>query len=170
MPIEIRRTRVLSEEDRKALFGRDGNAFSGREPGLEFQEGDLHLVAQEDGKPVGHLSVFKHKVNAGGKRVCIGGVSGLVTVGKGQRRGYARTLMEEAQRILCDEMGVSFGMLFCPPQLVGFCERLGWRTLEEKVYVDQPSGKRETPLVTMIWPCRRPDWPPGEVDVGRRPW
>ena len=170
MATEIRKAASLSEELKKVFFGGGDNVVGPQGVNLRFQGGDLHLVAYEGGKPVGHLGILKHSVSAGGKRVCVGGLGNLVTVEGGRMRGHARALLEHAQRVLCDEMGVCFGMLFCPPKLVGFCERAGWRVLDEKVFVDQPQGKAAMPLVTMIWPCRRQDWPPGDVDVGRLPW
>jgi hypothetical protein len=170
MPIEVKRTRGLAEEEKNLFFGTGENPFSIPGVDLRFQPADLHLVGYADGRPVCHAGIFKHVVNAGGGRICIGGIGGLITISKVRKHGHARELLEYAQRMMCDELGVCFGMLFCIEALVPFYERIGWRVLEEKVFVDQPAGKTEMPLTTMVWPCRRQDWPPGSVDVGRLPW
>jgi predicted acetyltransferase len=57
----------------------------------------------------------------------VGGIGGVMTAPDRRKRGHARAALAAMLRHLIDDQRVSFVMLFCPVDLCGFYERLGWR-------------------------------------------
>ena len=43
-------------------------------------------------------------------------------------------------------------------------------SVENRVLIDQPTGKRLSPCVCLVLPCTVEPWPPAEVDIGGLPW
>jgi len=63
----------------------------------------------------------------------IGGVGGVATRLDCRRKGIASEVMRQAVRTMRDTHGVDFGLLY---------KRLGWRSFEGEVFVEQPRQGR----------------------------
>jgi hypothetical protein len=109
-------------------------------------------------------------VNVAGQAVRVGGVGGVATNGDLHGRGYAQKAMRYAEKYMCEELNVEFGLLFCLDRLKPFYERQNWQLVQEPVEFDQPSGKMISPLNVMVLPCKGQTWPAGAVDLCSLPW
>lgn len=170
MSESIRVAHELTEEERERLFGWGENIFGLEDSKYTWRPKDVHIVMEVDGRPASHVGLLEHVVSVAGQPVRVGGVGGVATVGEMQGRGYAWKLMQFAERHMCEEMQVEFGLLFCLDRLKPLYERLGWQLLSEPVEFEQPSGKMISPLNVMVLPCKGRTWPKGEVDLNGLPW
>lgn len=170
MSEEIRFVRTLTDEERKRLFGWSDNVF-GIEDGLyRWRPKDLHFILDVDGVSASHVGLLDHTVKVDGRPVRIGGIGAVVTAKEMHGRGYAQKTLRHAERFMCEELKVDFGLLFCLDRLRSFYERQGWQTVRERVEFDQPAGKMASPFNLMVLPCRNQVWPDGEIDICSFPW
>lgn len=59
-----------------------------------------------------------------------------------QGQGLGSQAMREAAKRF-EQLNVAYALLFCQPHLVPFYSRLGWKTFEGQLFVEQPQGKIE---------------------------
>lgn len=59
-----------------------------------------------------------------------------------QGQGLGSQAMREAAKRF-EQLNVAYALLFCQPRLVPFYSRLGWKTFEGQLFVEQPQGKIE---------------------------
>lgn len=170
MSEEIRLATDLTDEERARLFGWGENIFGIEDKKYRWRPKDLHLLLEVDGWAVSHVGLVDHTVDVAGKPVRVGGVGAVVTAGDLHGRGYAQKTLRFAERYMCDEMRVEFGLLFCLDRLAPFYAKQGWQLLSEPVTFDQPSGKIISPLNVMVLPCNGKDWPAGITDLCSLPW
>jgi hypothetical protein len=102
--------------------------------------------------------------------VRVAGIGAVVTVGELHGRGHAQKTLRYAEKYMCEEMRVEFGLLFCLDRLRPFYERQSWQILNDPVEFEQPSGKMISPLNVMSLPCGERVWPAGAVDLRSLPW
>jgi len=164
--MDIRTFQTLPDAERQALFGWGEDLFSVNALGLRWRSKDRHFVLYEDGAPLASASVLRHEVH---HRV-IGGLGGVITLPEARGRGLARQVVSRATEFMRDDLGVSFGLLFCLPRLVPFYESQGWTVVEQGVLIDQPGGKVPSPVPVMILPFGDEPWPAERVDLGSLPW
>jgi GNAT superfamily N-acetyltransferase len=121
---------------------------------------------------VSYLEIVRRAIDVGGQAVDVGGVSGVMTRPEWRRRGFASEGLRAAGAFLRDELRVDFGLLVCDAGKIPFYGRLGWRAVEAPLVFDQPGGKTDfgEPTPIMILPCRRDDWPAGQIDLRGLPW
>ena len=170
MTVEIRLADNFLEEDRRRLYGWGEDIFNLAAYDLEWRPKDQHVFVAVDNLVISHVGLLRHSVRVGGRPVIVGGVGGVVTVPDMHRQGYAQRALRYAESFMCQEMGVEFGLLFCREQLVSFYQRLGWRSVEEPVEFDQPSGKMVSPFTVMVLPCSGQAWPAGTTYLESLPW
>jgi hypothetical protein len=166
----IRVANVLTDEERLRLFGWGENIFGVDDHLYTWRPKNLHVILEVDGQAMSHVGLLEHNVNVAGQSVRVGGVGGVATNGEMHGRGYAQKTMRYAERVMCEEMKVEFGLLFCLDRLKPFYERQNWQLVQEPVEFEQPSGKMISPLNVMVLPCRGRTWPAGAVDLCSLPW
>lgn len=160
----------LTDEERRRLMGWGKDIFGVGHLNLRWRNKDVHLVVDVDGVAVARVGLLQHTIAVGERAVKVCGVGGVVTALSEQGKGYASYGMREAKRLMCDEWGVDFGLLFCFERLVPFYERLGWQRVNRPVEIEQPTGPVAAPSVVMILPCREAAWPAGQVKLNSLPW
>jgi len=168
--IEIRQTESLNDVEKQQLFGWGENIFSVAALNLRWRPKDLHFLLYVDSKVVSHVGVLKHILSIDGQPLTIGGVGGVVTVAEERKKGYARLLMQHAARFLKHLWEVEVGLLFCLPRMISYYEMLGWQLVEQRVLIDQPTGKIVSPLKVMVLPCAGYIWHDDEVKLRSQPW
>lgn len=124
----------------------------------------------EDGQPVSHAGIVKREVTVGGAVVPVGGLGGVITVPKFQRRGFAEKLISEAVRVIDEEWRLPYAMLFCYPRRLAFYQRQGWKELNDPVFIQQPTGELQMPTITMVRELSGQPWPSGPVHMASLPW
>ena len=170
MSEHIRVVKELTDEERERLFGWGENIYGIEDSIYTWRPKDLHIVLDVEGKAVSHVGLIDHTVNVAGKRVRVGGVGAVATAGEMHGRGYARKTLRYAEKFMCEELEVEFGLLFCLDRLKPFYERQNWQLLNEPVEFDQPSGKMISPLNVLVLPCKGETWPAGTTDLCSLPW
>ena len=170
MSENIRLVTELTDEERQRLFGWGENIFGIEDGKYAWRPKDLHFIMDVDGLAVSHVGLVDHTVNVAGQPVRVGGIGAVVTAGEMHGRGYAQKTLRYAERYMCEELNVDFGLLFCLDRLKPFYERQGWQLLSEPVEFDQPSGKMVSPINVMVLPCKGQAWPAGAVDLNSLPW
>ena len=169
MTREIRQADILTEAEKKKLFGWGDDIFGADDLNLRWRPKDVHFLMEVDGETVSHVGVLKHEVSVVGELVTVGGVGGVVTIPAFQRNGYARELTLHAAGFF-REWQVDAGLLFCLRRRVPYYESQGWQVLKQPVTMVQPSGEIVSPLEVMILPFGKSSWPDGEVRLNSFPW
>jgi Acetyltransferase (GNAT) domain len=170
MSEEIRVVNELTDEDRQRLFGWGENIFGLEDGKYTWRPKDLHVILYVDEQAASHVGLVEHSVSVAGQSVRVAGVGGVATNGLMHGRGYAQKTLRYAEKMMCEELKVEFGLLFCLDRLKSFYERMNWQLLSESVQFDQPSGKMLSPLNVMVLPCTQRTWPRGAVDLRSLPW
>lgn len=156
--------------DQDEILGDGADPFGVADTGLTWLPKDVHFGVRSEGRLVAHAGLLKVPVSIGGAESDVVGVGGVAVAGDLRGRGLARTVLAAALDH-ARTMGPRYALLFCRPPLVALYERLGWRTVEQEVRVEQPGGPVVMPLRTM-WTsleagtAEAPQgavWPAGEV-------
>jgi hypothetical protein len=166
----IRVVKELSSEERQRLFGWGENIFGIEDDKYTWRPKDIHIILDVEGQPASHVGLIEQTVDVAGTLVRVGGVGAVVTNGSMHGLGLAQKTMRYAEKYMCEELNVEFGMLFCLDRLKPFYERQQWQLIREPVEFDQPSGKMISPLNVMVLPCKGQTWPAGAIDVRGLPW
>lgn len=168
--MQIRMTRILSDEDEERLFGWGEDIFGMQSFKLEWRKKDLHFTLYLEGRASSHVGTLIHTVTVASRKIVICGIGAVVTRGDAQKKGLARLVLGQALNWARESSEAEFGFLFCRPPLVPFYESMRWQLLKERVLIRQPSGEIESPIPAMVLPLRETEWPPGEVQLGGLPW
>lgn len=145
------------------ILGDDADPFGVSMLGLAWQPKDVHFGIWQAGRLVAHAGLLQVPVSIGPVRTEVVGVGGVAVAPELRGRGLARLVVSEAVDH-ARTMGPQHGLLFCRPPAVPLYQRLGWRTLEEDVHVEQSDGPVIMPLRTLWMPLREGgSWPAGEV-------
>lgn len=166
----IRVVKELTDEERQRLFGWGENIFGVEDNKYTWRPKDLHIILDVEGEAASHVGLIEQTVEVAGKPIRVAGVGAVVTAGEMHGRGYAQKAMRYAEKVMCEELNVEFGLLFCLDRLKPFYERQHWQLLHESVEFDQPSGKMISPLNVLVLPCKGQTWPAGAVDLCSLPW
>ncbi|MFF4324058.1 GNAT family N-acetyltransferase [Streptomyces sp. NPDC001568] len=149
-PTAERLSRYTQAEQREIL-GEGVDPFGVADTGLTWLPKEEHFGVRLDGRLVAHTGLLRIPVTIAGVDVEAVGVGGVAVAPDVRGRGLARTAMTAALAH-ARTMGPRHGLLFCRPPLVPLYQRLGWRTLDEDVRVEQPGGPVIMPLRTMWTP------------------
>ena len=79
-------------------------------------------------------------------------------------------LVRHAAEFLQREWNVDFALLFCLDRMVSYYERLGFRTVECEVLVDQPAGQIPSPFNVMTRAFNPRFDVIESIDLGSAPW
>lgn len=170
MSESIRVVKELTDEERQRLFGWGENIFGVEDSKFRWRPKDLHVILDVEGKAASHVGLIVHTVSVAGQTVRVAGIGGVATNGEMHGRGYAQKAMRFAEKYMCEELQVEFGLLFCLDHLKPFYERQHWQLVKDPVEFEQPTGKMFSPLNVMVLPCTARAWPPGAVDLRSLPW
>ena len=153
------------------LAGEEEDPFDAAALGLHWREKDEHVVLEDDGgRPVAAAGLVMAEITAGGERVTVAGIGGVIVArehrGRGHARAVVRAVLERA-----GELGAGHAVLFCLADRRGLYARLGFTEVPGPVRVDQPGGSRTIPMHTMRLALRPGEqWPAGPVEVPGLPF
>lgn len=172
--MQVRLVEQLSPEEGDRLFRWGENIFDTAHLNLTYRAKEAtdrrFVLYDELNAPVSHVAVLTHRARANGTDVLIGGIGGVVTIPGARRRGHAARLLGDATAFLRDEWKVDFALLFCIDRMVEYYARLGWRTVQCGVLIDQPSGRRRCPFHVMTIPFRPEFETIDALDLGSASW
>ena len=175
--VEVRADACLSDRERAAIARRRAEIDYGMPAwGYAYAPKEWRAVAWvggdagDTGEVAGHAGIVRRTVRAGRVQVAVGGISGVWTPAEYRGHGFGAAVVRAAGTFIRDELGADFGLLLCREAVAPFYERLGWGRVPGPVVFDQPAGRVTWGMLCMVLPCRRSDWPPGEVDLCGLPW
>jgi predicted acetyltransferase len=138
--------------------------------GTKWAEVDWTVMVWEEDELVSNIHIIDRIASVGGIQLHLGGLGNIATKVEWRKRGYASAALKVAQEFLSDPLKVDFGLITCYPWLVEYYERTGWRIVADKLFMDQPDGKKTIKLPIMALPVTRNKWPKGEIDLCGLPW
>ncbi len=167
---EVQLTQTLSAAQRRILLGWGDDIFDIGQLDWHGRKKEWQLLGYVDGELVSRVGILKTVVNVAQLPLNVGGIGGIVTIPTAQRKGYARTLLQQAAAFMTDTLQVDFALLFCLPRLLPYYQRAGWQEVTSAVFIDQPAGRMASPVPVMWLACRgERGWPDGVVEIGL-PW
>ncbi len=107
----------------------------------EHALGGIHIVAIDDGVPVGHAAVVRRPISIGDQVVDVGYVEAVAVDAARRGQGIGSAVMREAGQVISD--GYPVGVLSTHRH--HFYERLGWQRWQGPTFVDDGDGRRRTP-------------------------
>ncbi|MDT0616122.1 GNAT family N-acetyltransferase [Streptomyces lancefieldiae] len=159
----------LDAYDNTEIFGDAPDPFGVAGWGLVWRLKDQHFGIRVDGRLVAHAGLVVLPLSVGESRMDVVGLGGVGVASDQRGRGLARLVVNGALEY-AQVLGPEFAILFCRPDVAGLYTRLGWRTLDGDVEVEQPAGVAVMPLRTMWLPLRQGSrWPEGAVRLHSRP-
>jgi GNAT superfamily N-acetyltransferase len=170
MQTTIRYATTLTEEEERLLFGWGEDIFAVAHYGLEWRPKTWNILLSVGGQLVGNAAVLRHTVSIEGQPVDVGGIGDVVTLPHAQRQGYAQAALQAAIAFMTHELHVPFVVLFCIDRLLPYYVRQGWQQVHAPVWIEQPAGRRVSPVPVMVLPLAGQSWPPGTVDLQSLPW
>jgi GNAT superfamily N-acetyltransferase len=141
----------------------------GKEPTV-YSDSDWFIMGFLADALVSRVAILKRVVSVGDDVLIVGGISGVATVPEYRKRGYATSLMKDAQEFIREELPADFGLLICNTGLRPFYERLGWKVVPGPTTYAQPGGSETCKGLTMVFECGRAEWPAGPIDLCGYPW
>ncbi|MFJ8025233.1 GNAT family N-acetyltransferase [Streptomyces sp. NPDC096311] len=160
-PTVVRLT-AYTKTDQTEILGAGADPFGVADAGLTWLPKKDHFGIRQKDRLVAHAGLLQLPMMIGGVSTQVVGVGGVAVAPDLRGQGLARSVVSAALDH-ARTLGPEFGLLFCRPPLVTLYRRLGWRTLEGDVQVDQPEGPVIMPLQTMWTPLRDSTWPTGQV-------
>ncbi|MFE0874273.1 GNAT family N-acetyltransferase [Streptomyces smyrnaeus] len=162
-PPTVVRLTEYTKTEQSEILGDSADPFGVADAGLTWLPKEEHFGIRQNGRLVAHAGLLRLPVSIGGVRTQVVGVGGVAVAPELRGQGLARSVVSAAVGH-ARTMGPLRGILFCRSSLVPLYQRLGWRTLEQDVHVEQPEGPVVMPLRTMWTPLRDgASWPTGEV-------
>jgi GNAT superfamily N-acetyltransferase len=123
---------------------------------------------------VAHVAVVERSVTVGRNlsKVKVAGIQSFCVLpdyrGTGLSDRMMSITMEQANR-----RGFDAGLLFCLNKLETVYARMGWQKLDSKVYM-RNDNEAKTPIppknITMFFPLRIRQFPPGDIDLAGSDW
>ena len=133
------------------------------------------VIGKNDkGSIVAHAAIVERTVIVGPDllKVSVAGIQGFCVLKEYRRTGLSNKMMSvvmaEGSRRSLDA-----GLLFCREQLEKVYGGMGWSKLDAAVYMtDDKKGKTLIPArnITMFFPLRAKQLPPGDIDLDGADW
>jgi len=162
----------LTEDDWVALTAGEHEPFGPIGAGLEWRTKDRHVALRAaQGRLLAAAGVVEVTVEVEcGERFEVVGLGGVIVNRSHRGHGLMSRLLEPLLKI-AEGIGPDRAMLFCRPGLAAVYGRFDFREVPGPVWVGQPQGHVEMPMLSMWRPLRAGvEWPPGRADVRGLPF
>ncbi|MAS92607.1 MAG: hypothetical protein CMO55_05365 [Verrucomicrobiales bacterium] len=118
----------------------------------DYAKAPVHwrLLLRDDDLMVSQVAITELQIEFDGKRLTVGALGGLFTAEKVQGRGYASSLMDQAEAFIFDTLKFPMGILFCLPSLVPFYSRRKWTEITRPVSLAHKNGDQIWGAAVMI--------------------
>ena len=131
------------------------------------------ILVEHEQIVVAHAGIVEREILIGNQRVRAAGIQNVLVVPEHRKSNLFRQVMslamEEAHRRELD-----LGILFCTADLARIYAWVGWQLLKGRsvVRVDEQGHFQPLPEknVTMVYPLRRADIPPGDIHLLGNDW
>lgn len=161
----------LTADDWIALVAGEHEPFGPIGAGLEWRAKDRHVALRSGhGRLLAAAGAVNVTVEVEREHFEVVGIGGVIVNRSFRGRGLMSRLLQALLRV-AEDMGPDRAMLFCRPELAAVYGRLDFREVPGPVWVDQPRGRVEMPLLSMWRPLRGAvEWPPGHAEVRGLPF
>ena len=170
----IKYSNEMSAEEKAQLETLDHLAFPDEEldPGdnILWEPPKLNFLGKVDNLIVSNVGVVKREITAGNCKIVVGGIGGVATMPKWQKRGFARLLLDKANEHLRTNREFEFGMLFCAPEKVHYYASCGYMEVNNPLFIHLRGERKLFEDTKMVLQLSEMNWPKGEVDVMGLPW
>lgn len=158
MPIRIKETNQITDEQYQRLFGWDKDPFNLTFKYLKWRKKEYSILVYNNEDLMSHVGLLKHSIKLPDETLIIGGVGSVITIPEAQGKGYATAGMKYAAKYIKEIYKADFGILVCNKELVPFYKKLRWKLLPSPIFFDQPDGKIKSPLEVMYFKTGDKEW------------
>jgi aminoglycoside 2'-N-acetyltransferase I len=99
------------------------------------------LVWAADGVLASHVGLYDRDGTWNGTPIRFAGIGGVATRAEFRRQGFAVAALRHAAAAIRATDDADCGLLFCEPHNLPFYQRLGWHSVEGRVFALQPQGR-----------------------------
>ena len=132
MDIQIQQT--ISEMDWQHLTGWAEQIFPEEGRHLQWSESSHHVIARNElGDAVGHIGFGEFAIKTDEKECFILGVGGVVVRPEYQGQRLPQQMFAKLHAMAFDDFNSHTFALFCPPRLVSYYHKFGYKLLEYPV-------------------------------------
>ena len=129
-----------------------------------------HALAFVDDAVVSCVRIFERTISAGGQRLRVGGIGGVMTLAEWRHRGLASATLRCAAEFMRGKLRVESALLLCRDEVALVYAKLGWTEDQGPTTFEQPAGRATYPRRTMVLIFGETTWPPGPIDLCGLPW
>ena len=105
--------------------GLDGPAGLER---VRWDDPEWDICVRDDAsRLIAHVGILERDALLDGSPVRIAGIAEMLTHPEYRRRGYGSAALDEAARVMRDELRSPFALLVCPDTAIPFYTSLGWQ-------------------------------------------
>lgn len=158
-----------------AEYGTDEGPWNPDAP-YGYAPAELHVVAVEGGRVVGHVGTQRRMISVGDHDVLVAGTGGVLVSPSHRGQGFGARLLAAAQDAARSIAPADYGYLGCREGVVPFYESCGYKRIEvtERYRPRDGSGQmvEETGAPVMVCSGTREveSWPEGRIDLRGRCW
>lgn len=158
-----------------AEYGTDEGPWNPDAP-YGYAPAELHVVAVEGGRVVGHVGTQRRMIFVGDHDVLVAGTGGVLVSPSHRGQGLGAQLLAAAQDAARSIASAEYGYLGCREVVVPFYESCGYKRIEvtERYRPRDGSGQmvEETGAPVMVCSGTREveSWPEGRIDLRGRCW
>lgn len=129
------------------------------------------VIARAHGELISHLAMIERTVlvSPDKKPVRIAGVQCFCVKPGFRGIGLSDKVMAAAIA-RTDERGLDAGLLFCLPVLEKIYNRMGWRKIDARAFIQDEEGVRQIPSKNIIMACPAEKFPSGDIDLAGDDW
>lgn len=99
-----------------------------------------HIFWRNDQTLLSHVALTELEIELDDQPMTVGALGGLFTPPDLQDKGFATTLMDQAEVFLFDHLKLPLGLLFCLPEMVPFYTERHWTNVIRPVTLEQETG------------------------------
>jgi GNAT superfamily N-acetyltransferase len=170
----IKYSNEMSAEEKAQLETLDHLAFPDEELNLGdnilWEPPKLKFLGKVDDLIVSNVGVVKREITVDNRKIVVGGIGGVATMPKWQKRGFARQLLDKANEHLRMNREFEFGMLFCASEKVHYYARCGYVEVKNPLFICLRGERKLFEDAKMVLQLSELSWAEGEVDVMGLPW
>ena len=129
--------------DQEAFINQWNQHFFGQvgiSRGLKQAPVHWRLFWRDDQTLHSHVALTELEIELDDQPMTVGAFGGLFTPPHLQGRGFATTLMDQAEVFVFDHLKLPLGLLFCLPELVPFYTARHWTNVTRPVTLEQETS------------------------------
>jgi aminoglycoside 2'-N-acetyltransferase I len=136
---------------------------------LLFENAPRRVFVSDTGADTSHVGLHVRECLVDGKPLRVGGIGGVLTYAHARRKGYAAAAIRHGLGLFADE-GCAFALLCCNDYNYAFYRGLGWRQIDARILIEQPTGKKKmTEMEPFLFDLEL-SVDPKEIDLCGLPW